>query len=59
MDYLKRIYDSVLTAHLRENRQMVFLSGPRQVGKTTESRQVGDFYPDWDNRKHQNIILNL
>jgi uncharacterized protein len=57
MDYLNRIYDSVLAEHLLENRQMVFLSGPRQVGKTTESRQVGDFYLDWDNRNHQSIIL--
>jgi len=57
MNYLRRIYDSVLIEHLLENRQMVFLSGPRQVGKTTESRQVGDFYLDWDNRNHQTLIL--
>lgn len=57
MDYLKRIYDSVLVEHLQENRQMVFLSGPRQVGKTTESRQLSSFYLDWDNRNHQTLIL--
>ena len=57
MTYINRIYDSVLAGHLAEDRQMVFFSGPRQVGKTTVSRQAGDFYLDWDNRNHQELIL--
>jgi uncharacterized protein len=57
MNYIPRIYDSILLEHLREHRQMVFFSGPRQVGKTTLSRQAENFYLDWDNRNHQQLIL--
>ena len=34
-----RIYDVVLAEHLRKYRQMAFLTGPRQVCKTTLCRQ--------------------
>jgi len=57
MNALPRIYDSLLREHLKAHRQMVFMSGPRQVGKTTAARQVADFYLDWDNRSHQALIL--
>lgn len=57
MNYVPRIYDSLLAEHLREHRQMVFFSGPRQVGKTTIARHEGNFYLDWDNRDHQQLIL--
>jgi predicted AAA+ superfamily ATPase len=57
MKHIPRIYDSVLTEHLAENRQMVFFSGPRQVGKTTASRLAGNVYLDWDNRNHQMTLL--
>lgn len=57
MSYVPRIYDSILAEHLREHRQMVFFSGPRQVGKTTIARHEGNFYLDWDNRDHQQLIL--
>ena len=57
MNALPRIYDSLLREHLKAHRQMVFMSGPRQVGKTTAARQVADFYLDWDNRSHQSLIL--
>lgn len=30
-----RIYETIVASHLAKYRQMVFLSGPRQVGKTT------------------------
>ena len=43
--------------HLCENRQMIFMSGPRQVGKTTIARKLADHYFDWDNRNHQQVIL--
>lgn len=33
--YIPRRYDGLVTDHLRDARQMVFLSGPRQVGKTS------------------------
>ena len=32
---MKRIYENLIRDHFVSNRQMVFLSGPRQVGKTT------------------------
>jgi uncharacterized protein len=52
-----RVYESIAREHLRENRQMLFMSGPRQVGKTTIARLVADHYLDWDNRNHQQLFL--
>lgn len=37
---MKRIYESLFVDHLRSNRQMLFVSGPRQVGKTTLAKLV-------------------
>ena len=37
---MKRIYESLVTDHFANNRQMAFLSGPRQVGKTTLAESV-------------------
>jgi predicted AAA+ superfamily ATPase len=37
---MKRFYEALLAEHLKENRQMAFVSGPRQVGKTTTCRTV-------------------
>ena len=53
-----RIYQSIASGHLRDHRQMLFMSGPRQVGKTTIARQLADYYFDWDNRNHQQLIIN-
>jgi len=39
---LPRMYDRLLRAHFQENRQMAFLAGPRQVGKTAVARQMAD-----------------
>jgi len=44
MALLKRIYEAVVEEHLKENRQMLFLVGPRQVGKTTTSLEVSEPY---------------
>ncbi|MCP5003355.1 MAG: ATP-binding protein [Planctomycetes bacterium] len=45
--------------------KMVFVSGPRQVGKTTLSKQIGDnYFPErctylnWDNRHDRKMILD-
>ncbi len=54
---MNRLYDTILSHHLPEHRQMAFVSGPRQVGKTTSCRAVGDIYFDWDSRRHQRLIL--
>ena len=53
MRELKRIYEAVIEEHLAENRQMLFLVGPQQVGKTTTSLEVAEpykyhFYFNWD-----------
>ena len=53
----KRIYDRILAEHLSGERQMAFVSGPRQVGKTTTCRGAGDKYLDWDNSDHRRTIL--
>ncbi len=56
---MRRIYDDVLRDHFSKNRQMLFLSGPRQVGKTTTSLQAGtpESYLNWDNHLDRAIIL--
>jgi predicted AAA+ superfamily ATPase len=57
MEAQARLYGSVLGDHLASNRQMAFLTGPRQVGKTTTCRALGDEYLNWDNDDHRAIIL--
>ena len=32
---MDRIYDEIVKAHFQTNDEMLFLAGPRQVGKTT------------------------
>ena len=36
---------------------MAFLSGPRQVGKTTTCRGHADFYVNWDNEDDRERLL--
>jgi len=57
MKTLDRAYSAILNETLRENRQMAFVTGPRQVGKTTTCRQLADVYLDWDNEDHRELIL--
>ena len=57
MSHRKRIYDAVLAEHLANHRQMAFITGPRQVGKTTTCRDRSSAYLDWDNADHRRIIL--
>lgn len=52
-----RIYDSLLVEHLANNRQMAFVTGPRQVGKTTTCRNHADAYVNWDNIDDREQIL--
>ena len=59
---MKRIYEQVLLEHAKEHRQMLFLAGPRQVGKTTTAKTVASqsarsFYLNWDVQEHRRIIL--
>jgi predicted AAA+ superfamily ATPase len=53
----RRLYEALLRQHFKRHRQMVFLSGPRQVGKTTLARSLGDFYLNWDDFNHQDLIV--
>ena len=52
-----RLYTSLLADHLRRHRQMALVSGPRQVGKTTVCRVLGDAYLNWDNADDRRKIL--
>lgn len=56
---IPRIYQAVIRDHFSRNRQMLFLSGPRQVGKTTSSliSSSPEFYLNWDNEAHRSVIL--
>ena len=59
---MKRIYYAAIIEHMRENRQMLFLMGPRQVGKTTTCHSLkNEFkycsYFSWDDLEDREIIL--
>jgi len=59
---MKRIYEEVIAQHFASDRQMIFLAGPRQVGKTTIShwaKKIGKnfHYINWDNTDHQHLII--
>ena len=59
---MKRIYEQIIAEHHQTLRQMVFLAGPRQVGKTTTALAVGSkaassVYLNWDVQHHRRIIL--
>jgi len=52
-----RLYSAILKYHLQRYRQMAFVSGPRQVGKTTTCRSIGDAYLNWDNADDRRGLL--
>lgn len=56
------MYQAAAKRHFKKYRQMLFISGPRQVGKTTVGRLFGeerdDFrYFSWDNDRHKELIV--
>ena len=51
-----RLYDALIAKHLAEYRQMAFISGPRQVGKTTTAKHLAATYLDWDNPTHRKLL---
>lgn len=57
METRRRLYDSLLEDHLASHRQMVLISGPRQVGKTTTCRSHAGGTLNWDNADHREQIL--
>lgn len=52
-----RLYDRILQDHFARHRQMAWVSGPRQVGKTTTCRMEGTDYLNWDNADDRRLIL--
>lgn len=59
---MQRIYQDVLIEHIKNEQQMLFLAGPRQVGKTTISKAVEElgmafYYLNWDVQEHQLLIV--
>ena len=57
MSHRKRLYDTMLAEHLERHRQMAFVVGPRQVGKTTACRGLSSAYLNWDNADDRQILL--
>lgn len=58
---MKRRYEALLADHLSKNRQMIFLSGPRQVGKTTTAKSCiggGGAYLNWDKETDQILFVD-
>lgn len=55
---IERIYQKILDDHFEKNNQMAFLSGARQVGKTTTSQVTMDtcIYINWDNQSDRIAI---
>lgn len=59
---MRRIYQEILRRHLSSYRQMLFLMGPRQAGKTTLSLEAGSewpshFYFNWDNPAERLLFI--
>ena len=52
-----RLYAALLAEHYVDNRQMAFVSGPRQVGKTTTCRGLADAYVNWDDMDGRELVL--
>jgi uncharacterized protein len=60
---MKRLYQSIIEDHFEQCNQMLFLCGPRQVGKTTlikayQKEIAVHKYFNWDNVDHRDIILS-
>ena len=57
---MKRIYETLIAEHFSANRQMVFLSGARQVGKTTTALTVlpAARYFNYDNVDDASMIIS-
>lgn len=59
---MQRFYTNIFEEHFKENRQMLFVMGPKQVGKTTTSKFVlekwgNGFYFNWDKLTDRAKIL--
>ena len=52
-----RLYETIIREHLSLYRQMVFLSGPRQVGKATLARIFATDYLNWETKDVRQLVL--
>lgn len=62
MDEMKRLYEAIVREHLEKYELMVFICGPRQVGKTTLAQSLAGaknkcLYVNWDNLDDRQRIL--
>ncbi|MCK4609193.1 MAG: ATP-binding protein, partial [Gammaproteobacteria bacterium] len=60
---MRRLYGSIIEEHFAVCQQMLFLMGPRQVGKTFVCSSAQTLTKNfnclnWDNKDHRNIILS-
>lgn len=57
---MKRVYESIIMDHFERNEQMLFISGARQVGKTTTAQGYAEagVYLDWDVQEDRSDILS-
>jgi len=59
---MQRIYQLLIIEHFKKNKQMLFLAGPRQVGKTTISKTAKNltnkfYYWNWDIPEDRELII--
>lgn len=59
---MKRLYDQLIQNHCAQFQQMLFLAGPRQVGKTTIAKHIEKqastyHYLNWDIEDDKELIL--
>lgn len=59
---MNRDYTDIILADFSDHRQMIMLSGPRQVGKTTLARTLANeptitYYLNWDDFEDRQLIL--
>ena len=59
---MRRFYTKIFEEHFKEHRQMLFVMGPRQAGKTTTSLMVKEdwgagYYFNWDQLADRTKIL--
>jgi predicted AAA+ superfamily ATPase len=56
---MKRRYEALLIDHFKNDIQMAFVAGPRQVGKTTTctSFRASQHYFNWDNENDASLFL--
>lgn len=58
---MKRGYEAIIGDHFARHRQMAFITGPRQVGKTTLAMAIGGEagtrYLNWDDFDDRDLLL--